>query len=57
MKGKFRHFSQFKQPEWLSGLAFAVDNSEHMNEPRASLGDVIGLAQISFVNKKRYQLP
>ena len=37
MKGKDKDFPQFKQTEWLSDLAFAVDLFEHMNELNTKL--------------------
>ena len=37
MKGKDKDFSQLKQSEWLSDLAFAVDLFEHMNEQNTKL--------------------
>ena len=37
MKGKDKDFPQFKQTEWLSNLAFAVDLFEHMNELNTKL--------------------
>ena len=37
MKGKDKDYPQFKQSEWLTDLAFAVDLFEHMNELNTKL--------------------